>query len=269
VTIVQLIFLKESYAPVVLKWKTKRLTEETCNVYLRSKLDSGLSGWNVLSQAIVRPTKATVLSPVNIVLSVAAAFMNGTVFILLTTLPMIFEQVYGFSPTASGLAFLGFGAGNIIGLISFTATSDRFIRSRAAMGKNRPEYRLIHVLVSGPLVAVGLLCYGWSAQFHAPWIVPVLGSGLIGMANILFSVSLVGYLVDAFSVYAASVIAGNTVVRSIGGTILPVVGTKLFQTLGLGLGNTVLGLVALAFTPMLAVLYVYGESIRKRYPVKL
>ncbi|KAH8799827.1 major facilitator superfamily domain-containing protein [Xylogone sp. PMI_703] len=269
VTIVALFSLRETYAPTILKWKTKAMIEETCNIHLRSKLDSGLSSWQVLAQAIIRPTKVTFLSPINVVLSLAAAFMNGTVFILLTTLPMIFEKVYGFSATESGLAFLGFGAGNIIGLFTFTATSDRFIRARAAEGKVRPEYRLIHVLISAPLVAVGLFIYGWSAQLRMPWIVPVLSSGLIGMANILFSVSLVGYLVDAFNTYSASVIAGNTVVRSIGGTLLPIVGTKLFQTLGLGWGNSVLGLVAIIFTPMLFVLYAHGQSIRGRYPVKL
>jgi MFS family permease len=210
--------------------------------------------------------KATLLSPINFLLSLAAAFMNGTVFILLTTLPMIFEQVYGFSATQSGLAFLSFGAGNIIGLFIFTATSDRFIRARTTQGKHQPEYRLIHVLFSMPLVAIGLCSYGWSAMLHTPPIVPILCSSLIGMANILFSVSLVGYLVDAFPAYSASVIAGNTVARSIGGTLLPLAGPKLLQALGLGWGNTVLGFVALAFTPLLLLTYNYGENIRKRYP---
>ena len=253
----------------ILKWKTQRLQKETGNTHLRSKLDLGLSNYQILSRAIVRPTKMILLSPINILISLASAFMNGLLFLLLTTFPVIFDQIYGFTPTELGLSFLGIGVGNIIGLAIFTLTSDRYIRYRASQGKLKPEDRLIHVILSGPLVAVGLFWYGWSAQAHTHWIVPIAGSSLIGMGNILFFTAIMGYLVDTFTEYAASAIAANTVLRSIGGTLLPLAGRRMYQVLGVGWGNTLLGTLALIFTPALIFLYANGESIRLRYPVKL
>jgi hypothetical protein len=75
------------------------------------------------------------------------------------------------------------------------------------------------------------------------------------------------YIVDAFPMYAASAVAATTCFRSIFGTFLvsstprfmnktthigkPFAGPPLFQTLGLGWGNTVLGLIAIVLTPMI------------------
>lgn len=71
------------------------------------------------------------------------------------------------------------------------------------------------------------------------------------------------YLVDAFTIYAASAMAANTVFRSLAGAVLPLAGGKMYQTLGLGWGNSLLGFIALALSPLPIIFYVYGERIRK------
>lgn len=45
------------------------------------------------------------------------------------------------------------------------------------------------------------------------------------------------YLVDAFTIHAASAMAANTVLRSIFGAVLPLCGLKMYAKLGLGWGN--------------------------------
>lgn len=70
------------------------------------------------------------------------------------------------------------------------------------------------------------------------------------------------YLVDAFTVYAASAMAANTVFRSLAGALLPLAGQKMYNTLGLGWGNSLLGFIALTLCPLPIVFYVYGERIR-------
>lgn len=70
------------------------------------------------------------------------------------------------------------------------------------------------------------------------------------------------YLVDAFTVYAASAMAANTVFRSLAGALLPLAGPKMYETLGLGWGNTLLGFIALALCPLPVIFYIYGERIR-------
>lgn len=70
------------------------------------------------------------------------------------------------------------------------------------------------------------------------------------------------YLVDAFTIYAASAMAANTVFRSLAGAILPLAGPKMYEALGLGWGNSLLGFIALALCPLPIIFWVFGERIR-------
>ncbi|KAJ9271554.1 hypothetical protein DTO212C5_2346 [Paecilomyces variotii] len=267
--IAQLLFMRETYAVTILARKTKRLQKQTGNYQLRSRLDTGISPRLVLTRAIVRPTKMTLLSPINILLSVSSAFVYGMFYLLLTTFPLVFSETYGFSTGISGLTYLGLGVGNIAGMITFTLTSDRYIKARAAEGKLKPEDRLPLLIAAGPLMAAGLFWYGWSAQAHTHWIVPIIGSALFGFGSMSFFMPVMGYLVDAFTVYAASALAANTVLRSIGGALLPLAGRSMYKTLGFGWGNSLLGFVTVGFCPLLIMLYKFGETVRVKYPIEL
>lgn len=210
-----------------------------------------------------------IMSPTNLLLSIVSAYVNGVIFLLLTTAPILYRQVYGFSPKSVGLAFLGYGVGNVIGLFTFTLISDRFIQKRTSANMLKPEDRLLPVVGALPTLAVGLLWYGWSVTARAHWMLAVAASALTGAGNVLFMSAVTGYLIDAFTVYAASAIAVNTVLRSIGGTVLPLVGGALYENLGWGWGSSLLALIALSLTPPLLFLYLKGEVIRSMYPIRL
>ena len=77
------------------------------------------------------------------------------------------------------------------------------------------------------------------------------------------------YIVDAFTIYAASGLAATAVFRSIFAAVIPLFGRKLYSALGVGWGNSLLGFVALAMCPIPVIFYRYGERIRKRFPLKL
>ncbi|QKX56919.1 uncharacterized protein TRUGW13939_04027 [Talaromyces rugulosus] len=269
VTIGQMIFASETFAIGILDKKTKRLQKETGNMDLRSKLDRGISSTEILKRAIIRPTKLSLFSPICILLSLASVLVYGILYLILTTFPLVFESTYGFSSGISGLAYIGLGVGNVLGLLVFTFTSDKYIQKRAAQGLLQPEDRLPLLLVSTIVSGTGLFWYGWSAKAHTHWIVPIIGSSLVGVGNMFFFMPVLGYLVDSFTVYAASAMAANTVLRSIGGALLPLAGPKMYASLGYGWGNSVLGFLAIAFTPALYVIYRHGKYIRTRWPVNL
>ncbi len=70
------------------------------------------------------------------------------------------------------------------------------------------------------------------------------------------------YLVDAFAIHAASALAANALLRSLAGALLPLAGQKMYTTLGLGWGNSLLAFIALAMCPIPWIFFKYGERIR-------
>jgi hypothetical protein len=64
--------------------------------------------------------------------------------------------------------------------------------------------------------------------------------------------------------------AANTVFRSLAGAMLPLAGPKMYQALGLGWGNSLLGFIALALCGLPVIFWIYGERIRtsKRFQVE-
>ena len=77
------------------------------------------------------------------------------------------------------------------------------------------------------------------------------------------------YLIDFSPQYAASSLAALSFLRSLAGALLPLGGGGLMDKLGLGLGNTVLAIISVVFWPVTLSVYVYGEKLRKKFPIDL
>ncbi|KAI1779150.1 major facilitator superfamily domain-containing protein [Hypoxylon cercidicola] len=270
VMIMMIAFTRETYAPVLLQRKVARLIKETGNPQLRSKLDEGLTPGNYFKRAIERPIRLLLFSPITAICAVYMAIVYGYLYLMFSSITEVFQESYGFSTNIVGLAFLGLGVGSIIGIGTISITSDQQIKKRVNEdgGKVKPEYRIQLVPIGGILLPAGLFIYGWTAQYHVHWIVPMIGMAVTGTGNMIIFMSLVLYLIDAFPIHAASALASNTFIRSIGGALLPLAGLPMFDSLGVGWGNSLLGFLAVAFVPVPFVLLRYGEQLRTRYPVK-
>ena len=186
----------------------------------------------------------------------------GYLYLLFTTFVFVFEDQYQFNSGAAGLSYLGLGAGFLIGLLANGLTSDYIAEKEAKGGEIKPESRLAPLLIGALLVPAGLIWYGWTAEYQVHWIVPIIGTSLIGIGVNLIWIPVQSYLIDAFTIYAASAIAANTVVRSIFGVVLPLAGQPLYDRLGLGWGNTLLAFIALSTAPLTWLIMKYGERIR-------
>lgn len=145
------------------------------------------------------------------------------------------------------------------------------LANKSTDGEMKPEYRLPPMIPGAFFIPVGLFIYGWTAEKHVFWFVPILGTGFVGFGILATFMPIQTYLVDAFTLYAASVLAALTVLRSLLGALLPMAGPSLYATLGLGWGNSLLGFIALGLIPVPFFFIKYGERIRKdpRFQVKL
>lgn len=264
-----MIFLRETYEPVLLERRTKRLRRETGNSDLRSKLDQGTPLREYFIRALIRPTKMLIFSPIVLLLSIYMAVVYGYLYLLFTTLTEVFEQRYHFSQGSVGLSFLGIGIGSMIGLVIFGALSDKTVKKMSAKGEMKPEFRLPPLIPGSLIIPIGLFWYGWSADQGVHWIMPIIGTSFVGLGLLATFLPIQTYLVDAYHLHAASAIAANTVLRSLMGAFLPLAGPKMYAALGLGWGNSLLAFVALALSPLSWIFFRYGEQIRNREKVKL
>lgn len=264
VAIAAFFVMGETYAPILLETKTKRLQKETGNMDLISKLDNGLSVKELFIRALVRPSKLMFLSPICALMALYMAIVYGVFYLLFTTFTFVFEDLYGFSTSTVGLVYIGTGIGMLLGLGVLGFSSDRIVKHLAAKnnGVLKPEFRLPPLMYAGPLIPVGLFIYGWTAQYQTHWVVPLFGTLVVGVGLIAAFMCINTYLVDCFGVYAASAIAANTVLRSIFGSVMPLFGLQMYDAMGLGWGNSLLAFIMLAMTPIPYWFYVKGEWLR-------
>lgn len=264
VSLLALLTMRESYAPVLLEQKSKRLRRQTGNDNIRSRLDTGLQPRQLFTRAILRPTKLLLFSPICQLLSIYLAIAYGCLYILFTTFTFVFEENYNFSESIVGLVYLGVGTGMFIGLGYLSWASDRTLRRLTAKnnGEAKPEFRLPPLMYMAPTLPIGLFIYGWTAQYNVQWSVPLLGTLIFGIGQVAVYMVINTYLVDTFTLYAASAVAASTVLRALLGAVLPLVGLPMYEKLGLGWGNSLLAFVLLALCPIPYLFFVYGERIR-------
>lgn len=196
VTIVCFLFLRETYAPIILSYKVARLRKETNNPDLRSALapENPLPPRALFMHSILRPLQMLTRSLIIFLMALYASVIYGLLYLLFTTFTFVFEGAYGFSSGTVGLTYLGIGVGMLFGLVFMGFTSDRVIKRAMQRGETlTPEHRLPLWLVVPPalLLPVGLLIYGWTTEYaeSVHWIVPMLGTALFGFGMISLMVS--------------------------------------------------------------------------------
>ncbi|KAF7325322.1 putative transporter [Mycena venus] len=261
--------LRETYAPAILEKRAAKLRKETGDERYQSVLKKkDVTPKQVFMRAIVRPLKMLFLQPIITMMCVYISLLYGILYLLFTTFTFVYEEVYGFSSVGAGLSFIASGTGNLLGLFFVGYVSDKIIKRVLASGKTpRPEDRL-NLLLTVPAtltLPAGLLMYGWTAYHRVHWIAPMIGTGIMGFGMIVMVMVVTTYLVDAFTAHAASVTAANAVLRSLLGALLPLAGLGLYDAIGLGWGNTLLGLIALVLAPVPWLLSVFGERIRLKW----
>lgn len=261
--------LRETYAPIILERKAAKLRKETGNDAYQSRLKPPGTPREVLVAAVSRPARLFLTSPIVAIMCIYVAVAYGMLYLLFTTFSFVYQSVYGFGAVGAGLSFIGGGVGNFLGLFFVGFLSDRILQSHKRAGREmKPEHRLDPRITVPAALALpaGIIMYGWTADKHLHWVLPMVGTGIMGFGIICLFMSIQTYLVDAYTAHAASVTAANAVLRSLLGALLPLCGLQLYDRLGLGWGNTLLGLIALALAPVPWLLFFFGSRLREGKP---
>lgn len=148
--------------------------------------------------SILRPAKMMFLSPIVFSLSIYMAILYGYLYLLFTTFPQVFKQQYGSSQGSAGLAYIGIGVGSVIGVLFSGLGSDKLVLKLSLRngGQFQPEYRLPPMLIGAILVPIGLFWYGWTADKHLQWMLPIIGTAILGCGIVIVLVRTCTYLCD-------------------------------------------------------------------------
>lgn len=187
------LLMRETNPKTLLERKTARLRAATANPKLQSKLSQPhFTPSQVLAQALIRPTMLLFRSPVLLIMSLYVALVFGLMYLLFTTFTDVFEGYYGFSAAISGLTYLGLGIALILAMVVFRTLGNKVLAARMkadGVDRPRPEHRLVLMIWFSPFVGLGLFVYGWTAHYQVHWIVPLIGTALIGFGAFFVLVS--------------------------------------------------------------------------------
>jgi MFS family permease len=170
------VFLQETYAPVLLAHKSAALQKSTGQPH-RPAIYDPTSLPHRIYRAIQRPLKILFLQPIVFIMAVYMALIYGVLYLLFTTFPAVFQYNYGFSPGITGLTYLGIGVGFFLAVLFGIPQIDKQFRRLTLNngGVSLPEFRLPVANVGAVCIPASLLWYGWSVQAGNYFLVPIIG----------------------------------------------------------------------------------------------
>lgn len=194
----------------------------------------------------------------------------GILYLCFVAYPLIYTGLRGWSLGITGLAFVGIGTGTMIAIVT-EPLARRIVNSHKKdpeTGRVPPEASIAIVCFAAFLCPIGQLWFSWtSVPITIHWVWPILAGIPFGAGNCLVFIYASNYLAGSYGIYAASALAGNSVVRSFIGGTLPLAGPSMYAAMSPQWAGTLLGLVQVALIPIPFVFYKWGDKIRARSPL--
>jgi multidrug resistance protein len=216
--------IPETYTPVILRRRAAKLSKLTGKVYKTSVEIA--NGKKTVAQefkvALTRPWILLFCEPIVLLLSIYMAIIYGTLYMMFGAFPIVYQQDRGWTEGVGGLAFIGVAVGMMIAVIGTIPDNKRYLRAAERAGGNAPpEARLPPSMVGAIALPIGLFWFAWTNYPSIHWSVSIIGTAPFGFGMVLVFLSIMNYLIDAYVIYAASVLAANSVLRSLFGTAFP------------------------------------------------
>ncbi|KAI4255506.1 MAG: hypothetical protein LQ352_002536 [Teloschistes flavicans] len=263
--------IPETYAPLLLRKRAAKLSRETGKIY-QSKVEVGKpkpSLTKSFKTALSRPWVLLFLEPIVLLLSVYMAIIYGTLYMLFSAFPIVYQENRHWSQGIGSLPFLSVLIGMFAAVIYTIPDNNRYRRAETvAISKGAhgapPEARLPPCMVGSVCLPVGLFVFAWTNYPRIHWIVSIMFTAPFGFGMVLLFLSVMNYLIDAYTVYAASVLAANTLLRSVFGAVFPLFTAYMYDGLGIHWASSVPAFLALVCVPFPFLFFRYGEGIRMK-----
>lgn len=159
-----IVLIPETYAPVLLQRRAKKIRYETKNWAIHAKADENKIDFaDIIVKYLFRPLKMLVLEPILVLITIYMALVYGILYLFFTAYPISFQQERGWNAGVGALPFIGITIGVVLGgSIIVYLTKTRFARKLKQNGRVVPEERLLPMIIGGAFLPVGLFWFGVS-----------------------------------------------------------------------------------------------------------
>ncbi|KAG7102127.1 Efflux pump vrtL like protein [Verticillium longisporum] len=261
-------FLSETYTPKILYVKAKKLRKETGNKDLRTEYENPDQTFaQTLRKNLVRPFIMLFTQPALQVTALYRAYLYGLMYLVLASFPVVWMEQYGQKAGPASLNYISLGVGFVIGLQVSGPMIDKVYRTLKVRYNHpgRPEFRVPLMYPTAIIVPIGLVIYGVAAHNRTHFIVPNIGAAIFAAGLILSFQCVQTYTIDTYERYAASATGAAAFVRTMAGFSFPLFAPKLYDALGVAVGNSVLaGVAALLGIVVPTIMWKYGAWLRSK-----
>jgi len=226
----------ETYHPVLLKRRAETLGKLNQGVYKsRAEIVSTkVSLGQALSTALKRPWILLFHEPIVLFLSLYHALVYGILYMLFDAYPIVYGQYRGWNQGLSGLPFIAVAIGILAAILYVVLYDNKQYQEKSKESGNgyvSPEARLPMCIVGAIALPIGLFWFAWTNSPSSPWLASVAAGVPFGFGMVLIFMAITNYLVDSYTIFAASVLAGNGIIRSTFGAAFPLFTTQVCYTL--------------------------------------
>ena len=195
-TLAGILFLPETYAPVLLRERAKKMSEVTGQCYMTSMdFQKPIAYNDLIKKSLLLPWTLLVREPIVLLLSIYMSIIYATLYLCFAAFPIVFQEGRGWNAGQGGLAFLGVLVGILIGVVVLVYDNRRYTRLyRQTGGFAPPEARLPLAMVGGVCGVVGLAWFAATVSPEIPWPAPLAGTIFIGVGLVCIFMSCTGYL---------------------------------------------------------------------------
>ncbi|KAJ5737881.1 MFS general substrate transporter [Penicillium malachiteum] len=228
--IIVLIWMPETYSPLLLTWKARHLREITSDPRYRSILE--VEDVSLQSDFYYLPTPGPADS------KGACRFFDCIVSFDRT---YIFTDTYHISQRLTNVIWIAMYVGVILGelLVPFLYRSlkknplaSREI-GKASSQKIPPEARLWFAMLCGPALPVSLFWMGWTSYASISIWSPIMATTLFGYAILSIFISSCMYVIDAYDILSASALGFMTFSCYITAGVMSIVGLSFYENMGI------------------------------------
>ncbi|KAJ5632120.1 Major facilitator superfamily domaingeneral substrate transporter [Penicillium lividum] len=260
-----LVFMPETYAPYILRRRATIMSKKTGKIYV-SKIDVGLPPKTLtatLSTAIMRPIIMAIWEPISTAMAVYAAIIYGILYLIFAAFPIIFINERHWSQGVSGLSYVGVMIGQILAVPIYIVIEVKYRKNIARPGVVPiPEMRLEPSLYGAVMLPFSLFWFAWTSYTSIHWAVGLVGTVFFGLGNVLVFISMTNYLIDTYSLFAATAAATNAMARATFGFAFALFTTYMYNNLGTQWASSVPAFMSLAFMPLPFIFLRVGSKLR-------